>query len=154
MMRALSNDGGERPMKIFLSVCVMLAMALTNVALRAADVSGSWTAQMTTPSGDNFQISFTFKQAGGKLTGTVQGPQGDPIQISDGTVDGNKLSFNVSFNGMTISHEGSVNDSGDEIELTTKSDQPDFSGGEMTLKRNKPAPVGRHVPARPPAPQP
>jgi len=53
-------------------------------------------------------------------------------------VDGDKISFKVSFNGMTITHEGTVN--GDEIKLTSKSDQGDFPGGEMTLKRSKPTP--------------
>jgi hypothetical protein len=43
----------------------------------------------------------------------------------------------VSFNGNTIHHEGTVN--GDEIKLTTKSDDGNFPGGEMTLKRSKPA---------------
>jgi rhamnogalacturonan endolyase len=48
-----------------------------------------------------------------------------------------KITFDVSFNGTTIHHEGTVN--GDEIKLTTKSDDGNFPGGEMTLKRSKPA---------------
>jgi hypothetical protein len=76
-----------------------------------------------------------FKQDGAKLTGTVQGPRGDPIEIADGKIDGDKLSFTVSFNGMTIQHEGVLHD--DEIKLTTKTDQGDFPGGEMTLTRSK-----------------
>ena len=115
----------------------MVAMALTVTTARAADVTGSWTAEMTTPDGNSFQLAFTFKQDGDKLTGTVQGPQGDPIEISNGKVDGNKISFDVSFNGTTISHEGTMNDAGDEIEMTTKSDSGDFPGGKMTLKRAK-----------------
>lgn len=117
----------------------LAAMALTAGAARAADVTGSWTAEMTTPDGNSFQLAFTFKQEGTKLTGTVQGPQGDPIDISNGKVDGNRISFDVLLNGTTISHEGTVNDAGDEIDLTTKSDSPDFPGGKMTLKRDKPA---------------
>lgn len=114
-------------------------MVLTIPAARAADVSGNWTAEMTSPDGNSMQLAFTFKQDGEKLTGTVLGPQGDPIEISNGKVDGDKISFDVSVNGMTISHEGTVNEAGDEIELTTKSDSGDFPGGKMTLKRAKAA---------------
>ena len=101
----------------------------------AADVTGTWSGQMGGPNVEGFQISFTFKQDGAKLTGTVTGPQGDPIEIADGKVDGDKLSFTVSFNGMTITHEGVV--SGDTIKLTTKTEQGDFPGGPITLTRAK-----------------
>ena len=110
-------------------------MALTTATAFAADLTGAWTGSMKSPNGDDFQITFTFKQDGPKLTGTVQGPQGDPMDITDGKVDGDKFSFNVSFNGMTIKHDGTV--TGDEIKMTTKSDNADFPGGEMTLKRGK-----------------
>jgi hypothetical protein len=127
-------------MKKLLCACAALIMAFTTgSALAATDVTGTWTGEFSGPNGGNgFQISFTFKQDGTKLTGTVQGAQGDPIALSEGTVDGDKISFKVSFNGMTITHEGTVN--GDEIKLTSKSDQGDFPGGEMTLKRSKPTP--------------
>jgi hypothetical protein len=117
---------------LFLSVALL---AFSAIAAFAADVTGAWSGQMAGPNGDGYQISFTFKQDGMKLTGTVAGPQGDPIEISDGKVDGDKVSFTVSFNGMTIKHEGSI--SGDEIKLTSKADQGDFPGGTMTLKRSK-----------------
>jgi len=119
-------------MKKLLCGCAALLMALSTVTAFAADVTGTWTGEMGGGNG-GFQISFTFKQDGPKLTGTVQGPQGDPIAISEGKVDGDKISFKVSFNGMVISHEGTIK--GDQITLTSKSDQSDFPGGEMTLKR-------------------
>jgi hypothetical protein len=140
-------------MKTLLCACVALGMALTTVTARAADITGSWTAEMSTPDGNSFQLSFTFKQDGATLTGTVQGPQGDAVPISDGKVDGNKLSFNVSFNGMTISHDGTISESGDEIKLNTKSDSGDFPAREMTLKRVKAAPVPAGTAAPPLAPK-
>src|ERR1035441_5125365 len=106
-------------MKTLLCACAALAMELTAVTARAADITGTWTADSTAPDGSTFQLAFTFKQDGAALTGTVQGPQGDAIAISDGKVDGNKLSFKVSFNGMTISHDGTASESGDEIKLST-----------------------------------
>ena len=120
-------------MKTLLSICAALVMTLGTVSVRAADVTGTWSGEMKTPDGQSFPLTFTFKQDGVTLTGTVQGPQGDPIAISEGKVDGDKISFKVSFNGMVISHEGTIK--GDQITLTSKSDQSDFPGGEMTLKR-------------------
>lgn len=134
--------------RLMLCAFAMVAMALTVTTARAADVTGSWTAEMTTPDGNSFQLAFTFKQDGDKLTGSVQGPQGDPLDISNGKVDGNKISFDVSFNGTTISHEGTLNDAGDEIEMTTKSDSGDFPGGKMTLKRAKAASEPAAAPAQ------
>lgn len=101
----------------------------------ASDVTGKWTSNLVIPGGDSIQITFSFKQDAAKLTGTVGGPMGDPMEITDGKVDGDKIFFNVSFNGMTIHHEGVV--TGDTIKLTTKSDNEGFPGGEMTLTRAK-----------------
>jgi hypothetical protein len=130
-------------MKKLLFACAALILAFAPVtALAATDVSGTWTGAM---GGDNggMQLSFTFKQDGTKLTGSVLTPQGgDPIAISDGKVDGDKISFTVVIQGgMTISHEGTLNAAGDEIKLTTKSEGGDFPGGEIILKRAKAPPA-------------
>jgi len=125
-------------MKTLLTLCAALFMTLAPAtALAATDVSGTWTGSFNGPDGGaGFQISFTFKQDGAKLTGTVAA-QGDPIAITDGKIDGDKISFKVSFNGATITHEGTISAAGDEIKLTSKSEQGDFPGGAMTLKRAK-----------------
>jgi hypothetical protein len=123
-------------MKLLLSVCAVLMLGFSAAtAFAATDVTGAWTGKMVGPNGDGFQITFTFKQDGAKLTGTVSGPMGDPMEITAGKIDGDKLTFDVSFNGMTIHHEGVF--SGDTIKLTTKAEGGDFPGGEMTLTRNK-----------------
>ncbi len=135
--------------KLLLCTCAVFAMTLMSTAARAADVTGSWTAEMTTPNGDSFQMEFIFKQVGTKLTGSVQGPGGGQMDISNGKVDGNHISFDVSFNGETIDHEGTVNEAGDEIDMTTKTSSGNIPGGKLTLKRVKPA----AVPAATPPPQ-
>ena len=122
-------------MKRILCVFATLIMAFCTATAFAADVTGTWTGDMVTPDGSSFHILFTFKQDGAKLTGTVTGPQGDPVEITEGKIDGDKLSFTVNVNGMVIKHEGVV--SGDVIKLTTKTDQGDFPGGEMKLTRVK-----------------
>ncbi len=124
-------------MKIFLCTCAVLLLALINVPAQAADITGKWTAEVAGPNGDSFQLSFSFKQDGATLSGTVEGPQGGAIAISDGKVDGDKVSFKVSFNGITIFHDGKINSSGDEIKLNSKSDTGEFPTSDMTLKRAK-----------------
>ena len=131
-------------MKKLLCICAVLMMAVGTLTAHAAtSITGSWTGEMNGGQG-GFQLSFTFKQDGAKLTGTVQAAQGDPIAISEGKVDGDKISFKVVIQGgTTITHEGTIvassdgNNAGDTIKLTSKSDNGQFPGGEMTLKRAK-----------------
>jgi opacity protein-like surface antigen len=119
--------------RIFLA-CAVLMTAMAGAAL-AADITGNWTG-----SSDQFTLKFVFKQDGETLTGNVIGPQGDPLPISEGKVQGDKVSFTVKVdmggNSMKITHEGTIK--GDEVSLTTKAEGGgDFGGGPMTLKRQK-----------------
>ena len=114
-------------MRKLFSLCLaaVLSLAFTPLhALAATDVTGTWTGSIQMGDaggggGDGMQLSFTFKQDGATLTGSVNGGQGDPMPISNGKVDGDKISFTIDVNGTTITHEGTVN--GDEIKLTSKS---------------------------------
>ncbi len=142
-------------MRKLLTICAGLAMMLSAATAMAADVTGTWTGQSTGPDGNSMQLSFTFKQDGAALTGTVQGPMGDAMAITNGKVDGDKFSFDVSFNGMTINHQCTVD--GATIKMTTKSDSGDFPGMQLTLTRAKDtsgAPAAPAAPAQPAAPPP
>jgi len=127
--------------RMVLTLAALTVAVLLTGSARAADVSGTWTGQMAGPDGGagGFQLSFTFKQDGAKLTGTVQGPQGDPIEITDGKVEGDKLSFVVKIdaNGTTmkITHDGTI--SGDEIKLNSKMESGEFPASSIILKRAK-----------------
>ncbi len=135
-------------MRKLLAICIAAVTVLAFGAVRAhaaTDVTGTWTGSIAAPDGNgSFNLTFTFKQDGSALTGTVTGGQGEPLAITNGKVDGDKISFNVSFNNTTITHDGTVN--GDEIKLTTKSSDGNFPGSTLTLKRVKPD-------TKPPAPQ-
>ena len=121
-------------LKSSLVLCAALLVLFSAAPLFAAsDMTGKWTTTDTKgPDGSSFTLTFDFKQDGAKLTGTVTGPQGDPLAIDNGKVDGDQFSFTVNINGTTITHDGTI--SGDEIKMNTKSD-----GGmppmDMTLKR-------------------
>jgi hypothetical protein len=101
----------------------------------APDVTGTWSGNMQGPNGD-MTISFHLKQDGGKLTGTVDSPMGgDPMELQNGKIDGSKVYWETSFNGMTIQHDGTV--TGDEMKIHVKASDGQFPEMDMTLKRAK-----------------
>jgi hypothetical protein len=136
-------------MKHLVSIRYGLLLALVTGVALAADVTGKWIGQMGGPDGDGPALTFTFKQDGTKLTGTADGPGGQALQITNGKVEGDKISFTLSFDGgggeMKIAHEGTAK--GDEIKLSVKMEGgpggssgpgggPGGPGG-ITLKRAK-----------------
>ena len=139
-----------KPMRKLLCVCAALAMTLSAATAMAADLTGTWTGEVKAPDGSSFQLTFTFKQDGTTLTGSVLVPQGDPIPISNGKVDGDTFTFDDSFNGVTIHHNCTV--VGDTIKVSTKTDSADFPGVDMTLTRTTDAPGKPTAPAAPTAP--
>jgi hypothetical protein len=108
------------------------------VAAWASDITGNWIGSAS-GGGNDFSLTYTFKQDGDKLSGTVQGPQGDPLPLIDCKLDGEKISFAVKVdmggNVATFSSKGTIK--GDEIALVTTNDAGMDFGGEMTLKRQK-----------------
>jgi hypothetical protein len=113
-----------------------LLFLLLATAAWAADVTGTWKGEVSTPDGNTFSLTYTFKQDGTKLTGTV--PQGDQLPLDNGKVEGDKISFSVKVDmngGTTFSSEGTIN--GDEITLKTKTDSGDMDFPPMTIKRQK-----------------
>ena len=129
-------------MRKLLAICIAAVITLAFGAVRAhaaTDATGTWTATVQSPDGNgNFDLTFTLKQDGPALTGTVTGGQGKPLAITNGKVDGDKISFSVNFNGATITHDGTV--SGDQITLTSKSSDGSFPQMTLTLKRTKTEP--------------
>ena len=125
--------------KLLFVVTIALVFAF---AAAAADLTGKWVAEQPGRNGGPpRQTTFDLKQDGGKLTGTMTGagrgggaPQA--IEITDGKVDGDKVSFTVKREGpngpMEMKYNGTV--SGDEMKLKfMMMDQE----REMTAKRSK-----------------
>jgi hypothetical protein len=90
--------------------------------LRAADVSGRWTSTFNTEIGEQ-SYTYEFAVKGTVLTGTAKGNLVGESKITDGKVDGDKISFveNASFMEMPIRIEytGQMT-SADEIKMTRK----------------------------------
>ncbi len=83
-------------MKRILSVIAGAAAALLLAVPAQAqdvDITGKWESTRETQQG-TMTTTFTFEQDGGKLTGTLGSQRGD-MEISDGTIEGNKISFKM-----------------------------------------------------------
>ena len=110
-------------------------MALLSFPLMAsaANVTGKWTAEVQGRNGAQTQ-TFTLKQDGSTLTGSIAGGRGDQT-ISEGKVDGDNISFVtvLSFNGneIKVSYKGVVK--GDTIEFTVDRGR----GGPQTVVAKK-----------------
>jgi hypothetical protein len=107
---------------------VVLGLLLSSVAA-AADVSGKWKAEFTTPDGTQRVNTFTFKVEGGNLTGTVAGSQ-DETPIKDGKVAGDEISFSADRPFGMFTYNGKL--SGNEIKFKVTFNDQSF---EITAKR-------------------
>src|SRR5260221_7643561 len=97
---------------------VALGVSLSLV-MAAADVSGKWKAEFTTPDGTARVNTFTFKAEGGNLTGTVAGAQ-DETAIQNGKITGDEISFTAERPFGAFSYKGKV--SGNEIKFKVDRD--------------------------------
>ena len=90
----------------------------------AADPTGKWTAQVPGRGGNMREVTFNFKAEGQTLTGTVSGRQGD-IQISDGKINGDDISFTVTqeFGGNTVKQTYTGKLVGGEIKMKREGGQ-------------------------------
>ena len=111
--------------------------AIFALAALAADISGNWSGNLQA-GGDPIPLTFSFKQDGEKLTGTVTSPEAPPLPLAEGKVVGDKVSFFVmaDMNGTPTKFISAGVIKGDEIILNIKADGGmDF--GPTLLKRVK-----------------
>lgn len=114
---------------------VSLSMMLT-LAAAAADATGKWIAQVPGRDGQTREVVYNLKAEGAKLTGTMSGPQGADIAISDGKVDGDNIAFTVKleFNGNSMVRNYSGVVAGDEIKMKSQTQR---GAQEFVAKRAK-----------------
>jgi hypothetical protein len=126
--------------KLLFVTTILLVVAFVAVA---ADVTGKWTYEAPGRGGNPGRpTTITLKADGMKLTGTVPGGGGrgggggctppPDIEITNGKVDGNNISFEVKRtmggNEVVTKYEGTL--SGDELKL--KITRPGQDGTPMT----------------------
>jgi len=123
---------------------------MAGFAALAADVTGKWVAEVQGRNGNTQQMTFTLKAEGSALTGTVMGGMGgrrggggggapQAAEISNGKVDGDKVSFEVKreFNGneFVTKYEGTL--SGDTLNLKeTRNGQNGPTTRDISAKRS------------------
>ena len=103
-----------------------LAVTLLTLTLPlwSADISGKWTAQVPGRSGNMREVTFMLKASGENLTGTMSGRQGD-IQIADGKISGDDISFSVTqdFGGNSVKQTFTGKAAGGEIKFKREGGQ-------------------------------
>src|SRR3954469_25846013 len=115
---------------------ILFALAVTSVSALAADVTGTWKAEVNTQRGLQ-KYTFTLKQEGSKLTGKAEAERdGEKRQaeLKEGAVEGDTVTFvellKIQDNDLRIVYAGKISDN--EIKLTRK--VGDFGSSEATAK--------------------
>ena len=107
-------------------VCVGLVVLCASPAA-AQDASGVWNASVKTPQGA-LPLVIELAVDGKTLTGTFSNHFIPKIPIRDGTVAGNKLSFTLMLESVTLAYEGVLD--GDTLTLTHKVIEGDANDGQ------------------------
>ena len=84
-------------------------MMLSPVAF-AGDIDGKWTGSVDTPNGP-VQLTYMLAAKGTELTGTAAGPDGTPVPLEHGKIEGDKVSFSLTFDfgqPTTINYTGTL----------------------------------------------
>lgn len=78
---------------ILIASLFAMLLAMATAAVAQSKVDGNWEMSMQGRQGPQTS-TLTIKTDGNKLSGSIKGQRGE-TPISDGTVDGNKISFTV-----------------------------------------------------------
>lgn len=109
----------------------------------ATDATGTWKGNFDFQ-GSSLPLVFHLTVASGAVTGTVEGLPTTPVEIHDGKVDGDMLTFwvNSNYQGQTykLVYKGKVSPAGDEIAFTFGTDDGSWSA-QMTAAKSKDAPA-------------
>ena len=114
----------------------LTAFCIVGGLAHAADVSGTWIASFDTQVGKQ-EYTYTLKAEGAALTGTAKSNLIGDSTLSDGKVDGNKISFveKGNYQGMPLQFNYTGEIAGDEIHF--KRELMGFPAEEFVAKRSK-----------------
>jgi hypothetical protein len=118
------------------SLMTVLLVLVALVPVRAADITGKWTASFDTQIGKQ-EYTYDFVVKDSKLTGKMKSNLGES-DVLDGKVYGDKVTFGelLKFEGMEVknTYTGTL-ESADEIKFTRN--VADFVTEELVAKRVK-----------------
>ena len=122
MNNLMTSKEASESMRAKILVVFIAVLGVMMAPAWGADITGTWKGSMDAM-GQSMEFTFNFKADGNTFTGTTTGPGGNESPVSDGKIDGDKISFTVKTTGkmeMTINYKGTV--SGDEMDLTMEFD--------------------------------
>ena len=82
---------------------VVMVMAFT-IFCFAGDITGNWKGIVN----DQFEIGYTFKVDGEKLSGSSKGPDGSDTPFSDGVIKGDDITFSIDIMGAATPIKGKI----------------------------------------------
>jgi hypothetical protein len=128
----------EKTMKSKHGLVVMCLVALSAFVMAQSSVDGTWAAEVQGGRGTQ-NLTITLKADGGKLTGSVGGGRGGPVNIDEGTISGSDLKFKTKQQGrggeIVLTWTGTLK--GDEIAFTRGMDGGQGQTQQFTAKRQK-----------------
>ena len=115
---------------------ILTAVFVFGALAQTPNVTGTWTASFDTQVGKQ-EYTYTFKVEGGALAGTAKGNLITDSVLSDGKLDGNKITFveKGMYMGMPLEFKYSGELAGDEIRF--KRELMGFPAEEFVAKRSK-----------------
>ena len=104
-------------MKLKFMIFANVLLAASWALAQGVDISGTWNAKTVSARGSSEQ-TITFSQSGASFTGEMMNSAGVKEAITDGTISGNAIVFNVERKQASgdvgkVAYKGTVN--GDEI---------------------------------------
>lgn len=124
-------------MRNLLRVLGFVAFLMVLPGAHAADVSGTWKGAFDVED-SNVSVTFHFTVANGAVTGTLEGLPTTPVEIHDGKLDGDTVTFwaNTDYQGQTykLVFSGKLSAAGDQIAFTLETDDGSW-GTDMTATK-------------------
>src|SRR6516162_7766084 len=87
---------------------LIAALLIASSPAFAGNIDGKWTGSVDTPNGPA-QLVYMLASKGTELTGTAAGPDGKPVPLEHGKIEGDKISFSLTFDfgqPMTFNYTG------------------------------------------------
>ena len=91
-------------MQRIINVMLVLVLSLVTFGFSAA-IDGTWKSTINGPGGER-EFVLKFKSDGNTLTGTMTGFRGQQNEITNGKINGNRITFETVANGETVTNEG------------------------------------------------
>ena len=85
---------------------ILLFLGVSASVFAQTNIDGNWKGTRETPNG-SFEVNYTFKVDGKSLTGMLKAQFGE-APLENGKIDGNKISYSITFNGTTVSSTGEI----------------------------------------------